>query len=338
MAKNRLAKKGMAKKAQMMKLRPESIVKLKLSRDRKIFLITLLFSFGFVVLSVLTGNSGIIANAIVLSTFIVAIPQFFFLYEVYRDLKSMEEKFPVFLRDIIESVRSGIPLHKAIITISTFDYGRLSIEVKKMANQLTWGLPLENVLDQFADRVKRSKHLYTNIKIIREAHLSGGDVPSTLETVANNSNMLGESEKERRSMLNQYVVLMYAICFIFIGIVVAINNLMIPIFTVSSATIGGEELIGITNPCYACFGFSCVVCEIFESTSMYIFSIDPATIASYYIALFFYMSIMQAIFSGLVAGQIGESSVTAGIKHSLVLTSITFGTFYFLIYFGFLGV
>ncbi len=338
MAKNRLAKKGTAKKAQMMKLKPESILKLKLSRDRKIFLITLLFSFGFVVLSVLTGNPGIIANAIVLSTFIVATPQFFFIYERYRDLKSMEEKFPIFLRDIIESVRSGSPLHKAIITVSAFDYGRLSIEVKKMANQLTWGLPLEKVLDQFADRVERSKRLYTNVKIIREAHLSGGDLPSTLETVANNSNMLGESEKERRSILNQYVVLMYAICFIFIGIVVAINNLMIPIFTVSSATIGGGEVFGVSNPCYTCSDFSCAVCEIFESTSMYIFSIDPATIASYYVSLFFFMSIVQAIFSGLVAGQIGENSIRAGIKHSLVLTSITFGTFYFLIYFGFLGV
>ena len=336
-ARNRMRKKRTTKKSQLMKLIPESILKLDLSRDRKILIITLLFSLGFLVLAGLTGDTGIIANIIILSTFIVATPQFFLIYEKYKDLKSMEERFPVFLRDIIESVRSGSPLHRSIIVVSAFDYGRLSIEVKKMANQLTWGLPLENVLDQFADRVKRSKRLYTNIKIIREAHLSGGDLPSTLETVANNSNMLGESEKERRSILNQYVVLMYAICFLFIGIVVAINNLMVPLFSVSEATIGGGEVFGVTNPCNSCFGFSCTVCEIFEGTSMYIFAIDTTTIASYYVSLFFFMSIIQAIFSGLVAGQIGENSVTAGIKHSLVLTSITFGAFYFLIYFGVLG-
>jgi len=316
----------------------KSILKLKLNRERKILVATLLGSIIFITLAALVGDLGILANAILLSTFVVAVPQFLFLYESYRNLKYMEEKFPVFLRDIIESLRSGMPLHKSIITSGAFDYGRLSVEIKKMTNQLTWGLPLDKVLDQFADRVKRSKRLFTSIKIIREAHLSGGDAVSTIETVANNSNILEEAEKERRSTLNQYVILMYAICFIFIGIVVAINNLMIPIFEVSSATVGGGEVIGVTNPCLSCTDLSCIVCNLFQGTSAYIFSIDPTTIASYYIALFFFMSIIQAIFTGLVAGQIGENSVTAGIKHSLVLTSITFGTFYFLIYLGIIGV
>lgn len=316
----------------------KSLLKPKLNKERKILVATLVGSIIFIALAALIGDKGILANAILLSTFVVATPQFLFLYESYMNLKYMEEKFSVFLRDIIESLRSGMPLHKSIIASGAFDYGRLSVEVKKMTNQLTWGLPLDKVLDQFADRVKRSKRLFTSIKIIREAHLSGGDVVSTIETVANNANILEEAEKERRSTLNQYVILMYAICFIFIGIVVAINNLMLPIFEVSSATVGGGEVIGIINPCSTCFDLSCTVCSLFQGTSAYIFSIDPTTIASYYIALFFFMSIIQAIFTGLVAGQIGENSVTAGIKHSLVLTSITFGTFYFLIYLGILGV
>jgi flagellar protein FlaJ len=168
--------------------------------------------------------------------------------------------------------------------------------------------------------------------------LSGGDVVSTIETVANNSNILEESERERSTVLNQYVVLMYAICLTFIGIVVAINRLMIPIFEISSISTAGTNVIGISNPCSSCYGFACYVCGVFDAISSYIFSIEAETIASYYVALFFSMSLIQAIFSGLVAGQIGENSVTAGIKHSLVLTSITFGAFYFLIYVGLLGV
>jgi len=322
-------------KAELVKL---DSIRLKLNKERKILIITLVISIVFITLAAFIRNLGILANAILLSTFVVAAPQFLFLYEKYRSIKQMEEKFPLFLRDIIESLRSGMPLHKSIITSGAFDYGKLSVEVKKMTNQLTWDLPLHKVLDQFAARVKRSRRLCTSIEIIREAHLSGGDVVSTIETVANNSNILEEAEKERRSILNQYVVLMYAICFIFIGIVVAINNLMIPIFEVSSTTIGGGEVIGITNPCFSCFGLSCIVCDLFQGTSVYLFSIDITTIASYYIALFFYMSIIQAMFTGLVAGQIGENSITAGIKHSLVLTAITFGSFYFLIYLGLLGV
>lgn len=314
------------------------LFEVKLNKEQKVLVATLIVSIVFVIIAGLTKNMGILANAILLSTFIVAVPQFLFLYDKYRDLKFMEETFSIFLRDIIESVHSGMPLHKAIMASSKFDYGRLSVEIKKMANQLTWGVPLEKVLDQFAERVKRSKRLFINIKIIREAHLSGGDVVSTLSTVADNSSMLEEAEKERRSTLNQYVILMYAISFIFLGIVVAINNLMIPIFEVSTATMGGSDVIGISNPCYSCSGFSCMICGLYGGVSTYLFSIDSTTIASYYISLFFFMSVIQSIFSGLVAGQIGENSVTAGIKHSLILTSITFGAFYLLIYLGLLGV
>lgn len=312
--------------------------KIELSKERKILIATLFIAAVLVTFGFMTSNFGVLANLILLSTFIVAVPQFVLMYERYRDIKEMEEKFPVFLRDVIESMGAGIPLHQAIINNSRFDYGRLSVEVKKMASQISWGLPLNKVLDQFADRVKRSKRLCTSIKIINESYQSGGDVISILDTVTDHSNLLEEAEKERKSLLNQYVVLMYAISIIFIVIVVAINKLMMPIFQTTPT--GGEvsEVLGITNPCDTCHGFDCTVCRLYETTSMYVFSIDPTSISAYYVSLFFFMSLMQAIFSGLVAGQIGENSITAGIKHSLMLVSITLGTFYFLIYFKILGV
>jgi flagellar protein FlaJ len=309
-----------------------------LSRDKKILIITILASIALLSFAAWTENFGVLANVIIISTFLIAVPQFLVLYDKYRNLKEMEERFPVFLRDIIEALQSGVPLHKAIISTNKSDYGKLTPEVKKMTNQLTWGLPLDNVLDQFANRVASRKRLFTSIKIIRESYLSGGDVLSTLGTVADNANLLEESEKERSSLLNQYVILMYAISFIFIGIVVAINNIMVPIFKMSSTTGGGTELLVLSNPCNTCFGFMCSICSIYETTASLIFSADPSSIGAYYVSLFFFMSIIQSAFSGLVAGQIGESSVKAGVKHSLIMVSITFGTFYFLIYLGLLGV
>jgi len=307
-----------------------------LSKDIKVFLITLGASLLLISFAFLSKNYGIIANSILLSTFIVSVPQFIFIYEKYLDIKEMEEKFPLFLRDVIETCSSGMPLHKSIISVSDFDYGKLSPEVKKLSNQLTWGMPLEKALNQMASRLKRSKRMSTNVKIIRESHLSGGDIILTLDTIAENSNTLSEAEKERKTLLSQYVVLMYAITLIFIGIVVAINNLMMPIFQVSSQS---ANEFGVTNPCaFVNYGIMGRICALYKGTSSTLFSIDPSSISAYYVALFFYMSIIQSIFSGLVAGQIGENSVRAGIKHSLIMLSITFGTFYLLIYFGLMGV
>ncbi len=310
---------------------------MELSRAKRTLIITISISLVLMFFASLTRNLGILANAILLSTFIVAVPQFLMMYDRYVNIKEMEKKFPVFLRDIIESLNSGMPLHKSIISVSNYDYGKLSPEIRKISNQLTWGVPLEKVLNQFAKRMKKSKRLFTSIKIIRESHLSGGNVISTIDTVADNSKTLEDAEKERRSTLNQYVILMYVITLVFIGIIVAINNLMIPIFEVTAS--GAGDIIGVVNPCQSSsFGITNYVCSLYKGTAFFLFSIDPTTISAYYISLFFYMSLVQSIFSGLVAGQIGENSVRAGIKHSLIMVSITLGSFYLLIYFGFLGV
>lgn len=314
-----------------------SKIKIKLSRRLRFLLISTLVSSALISLSSLTRDIGIVGNAIILSTFVIATPQFFISYQSYRDLKEMEEKFPLFLRDLIENLRSGIAFHKTIIASSKINYGKLSEEVKKVAHQLTWGIPLDKALNQFATRLKNSKRLYTSIKIIRESFVSGGDVVSTLESVADNATLLQDSEKEKKSLLDQYVVLMYAISMIFIVIVVMINRLLIPIFQVSSESLVGGN-IGLANPCDSCAGFTCNVCGLFEGTSQIYFSINPSTSASYYTSLFFYMALVQSLFSGLVAGQISENSIIAGLKHSLILVGITMGSFSILVKLKLMGV
>jgi flagellar protein FlaJ len=35
--------------------------------------------------------------------------------------------------------------------------------------------------------------------------------------------------------------------------------------------------------------------------------------------LFFHMTVVQSLFGGLVAGKMGEGTINAGLKHSLIL-------------------
>jgi flagellar protein FlaJ len=46
-----------------------------------------------------------------------------------------------------------------------------------------------------------------------------------------------------------------------------------------------------------------------------------------YRLLFFHTSVIQAVCSGLVAGQLGEGSVSDGAKHALVLLVVAYGAF-----------
>jgi flagellar protein FlaJ len=312
-------------------------MKKELSQNNKILIVTVAVSLVLILVGLVSHQTGVLGNMIIISVFIIAIPQFFFSYQQYRDIKEMEEKFPLFLRDLIESLRSGMPFHQAIMYNSKLEYGRLSAEVKKMANQISWGVPFNKVIDQFGERLKKSKKISIALKIIRESYFSGGDVVSTLEAVADANIILDDADKEKSALLNQYVVLMYGLAFLFVGIVVAINKLMIPIFQASSLP-GGAEALGLTNPCNSCSGFSCDICSTYSIISSSLFSIDPTTIGAYYTSLFFLMSVIVSFASGLVAGQISENSIFAGLKHSLIMTFTVVGAFYILIYLKLLGV
>ena len=46
-----------------------------------------------------------------------------------------------------------------------------------------------------------------------------------------------------------------------------------------------------------------------------------------YTLLFFHVSIVQGLFSGLIAGQLGEGRVADGLKHATVLVFITYVVF-----------
>jgi flagellar protein FlaJ len=50
-----------------------------------------------------------------------------------------------------------------------------------------------------------------------------------------------------------------------------------------------------------------------------------------FIRVMFHASLVQGFFSGLVAGQMGEGAVSAGLKHSIVLSLIAWVTFTFFI-------
>lgn len=126
---------------------------------------------------------------------------------------------------------------------------------------------------------------------------------------------------------------MYVIAFIFLGILVAINKLMIPVFQITPAV--GQQNIGLTNPCLANTNF---ICSVYSLPSYAFAFKDPNGIGAYYTSIFFYMSIIVGLACGLVAGQISENSIVAGLKHSAVLSIAIFGALLFLKAAGVLGV
>jgi flagellar protein FlaJ len=271
------------------------------------------------------SNISLMGNFILLAAVIGIIPYALLSYFEFKRIKDIEDRLPTFLLDISEAQKIGMTLPEALKQVSRTDYGKLTGEIKKMNDQISWGIPIQDVINNFANRMKRSKLIGRVVRIIIEAYNSGGDIARTMEATASDITAIKEAEKERKSVTSQHMFVMYAIYYIFIGIVIGLSQTLIPMLklNIQAGSIGG--IMAFQDPCNVCIGnpnIVCVSCSIF-SILCQMFALGTGG-ACYYNALFILMSIVQGIFTGLVAGQIGEGSVIAGIKHSIIMTTSGF--------------
>jgi flagellar protein FlaJ len=205
--------------------------------------------------------------------------------------KEKESRFLEFTRDLVENVRSGTPIGKAIINLKTRDYGTLTPHVQKLINQLSLGIPLSDGLLNFA-KDTRSKVISRAIGLISEAERSGGEIENILVSVSNSINQIEQLKKEQKSAVYSLVVQGYIIFFVFIIIVLVLQYYIIPMT-------GG---LGNINDLSA--------------------TVAPTESKDLGGALLSFL-IVQSFFAGVVIGKISEGNIFDGIKHSFILISIT---------------
>jgi len=295
---------------------------------------------GIVILLIVSlasmGDVGLIGITVFLSLIISVIPYFIFRYMRQREISAMEEQLPNFLRDLVEEVRSGMTISKSIRMCSRRDYGKLSKEVDKMYHQITWGVPLEKVLRMFIERVGESHLIRRSMDIIIEAQRSGGDIISTMESVAMDSSFVKAAERERKSNMAHHTMSLYMIYFMFIGVLLALVNVLTSMMGQMSSMGGTMEGMGaismmqITGPCTGSpEGITGSICGFFSGPCT-VFDFGEGS-DCYYKSMFLYMILIQGMCSGLVAGQAGYESITEGFKHGLIMMSIGFPIFIILI-------
>lgn len=297
----------------------------------RIIIYMAIISAAIIIAGMLFGNAALLGNLIIIALLITAGPYFFFRYSRYMWVKSLELEFPNFIRDLADSVRS-MPLPEALGIVKRSNYGNLTQEIKKMHNRMSWGTPFLRALEIFEKDVRESKVISEALMILRESYLSGGNMVYTLESIARDLLMLREADAEKSAMLRQHIMIMYAIFFMFLGISLMIIMVMVPMME-SQSQLG----TGVSGPLQGTFSFSnpcppekayMFPCGLYVGVSLTLGQ-DAEKIGSYYIALFFYALIIQGLFVGLITGQLGENSMVAGIKHSMIMIFVTVAIFLF---------
>lgn len=276
------------------------------------------------------GNAGLIGVAVLFGVLISFIPYSLYQYSENRRIKALEEQFPNFLRDLVEAKKSGMTLPQAVENTAKNEYGSLDDEIEKMVNQLSFNMPFEDVFRKFKERTQGSKLIQRSIQIIIEGKKSGGEVIATMETIASDASTIKQMEKEKKAKMQQHSMVMYIIYSMFVGIAIMLSKVLIPMTEMMNTT-GEGQSIGITLGRGACMplasttGIEKFVCSFFISISK-VFGMGTG-LPGYYKGLFLSMILVEAIFSGLIIGQISNDSPASGIKHSLIMTGFGFAIF-----------
>jgi flagellar protein FlaJ len=231
----------------------------------------------------------------------VLIAVFPFVFSLINETKVASEKEEMFLeftRNLVESVKTGTPISKSIINVKQKSYGILSENVDKLANQISLGIPLNFALEVFAKDIN-NKTISRAITLIGQAERAGGDIGEILEEVAGAVTMADKLNKERKAAISALVTQGYIIFFVFMIIILVMQFRILPMVSGITGT-ENSPLMGISS-------------GIGET-------IDPTQISD----SFFYLLLIQGLFSGLTIGKLSEGNIKAGIRHSFALILIAF--------------
>jgi len=207
--------------------------------------------------------------------------------KISRKKAETERGIANFLRDLTEIRKTGMAPEKCIENLSKRNYGAFSRDIEKISSELSWGIPLRKV---FQDFMKRTKSWLSQLVIflLVEAIDVGGGTIGMIESLTRFNNMTQEVEKEKKMNSRPYIIIPY-----FAAVMLMATTLMTLMFVGKTVSISQGTGMGA--------------------------QIDLASISTT-----FTLSVIVHVFMiGLVAGKIGEESIAAGFKHSALLVVIS---------------
>ncbi|MFH1064210.1 MAG: type II secretion system F family protein [Candidatus Woesearchaeota archaeon] len=237
--------------------------------------------------------------------------------------KEIESMFPEFVRNLVGAIKSGMPVSKAIIYVAHTDYGALTPYVIKLANQVEWAIPVHKALLNFANETDNGV-IKRSIATVIEAEISGGNMEDVLETVTSSVIEIKKIKLARKTSIHSQLVQSYIIFIVFLGVMVVIQNLLIPyIADIETKNVDGmSEGAGMSLSSASLGGVLSPIQIDYSSLGAFL-----GTFGAWLVSIrgvFLMLSQIQALFAGLVLGKLSEGDIKTGVKHSLILMTIAF--------------
>ncbi|MBI2145057.1 type II secretion system F family protein [Candidatus Woesearchaeota archaeon] len=230
--------------------------------------------------------------------------------------KDIENRFPEFVRNLSGAIKSGMPAAQAVVHVSEGDYGTLTPYLKKLSNQIEWSIPFHKAFINFGKETENPV-IKRAIATVVQAEQAGGNIEDVLTAVTESLLQIKKIKEERKSSIHAQIMQSYIIFFVFLGVMVVIQNLLIPYmikFGASTDTGISTSQIGGGINLQAELDFSSPV-NFILSLGGWIISLN---------GIFLLMSMIQGFFAGVVLGKLAEGDLTSGLKHSIIMMTSSF--------------
>jgi flagellar protein FlaJ len=186
-----------------------------------------------------------------------------------------------FLRDLVETRKSGLAPERCIHALANRNYGAFSKYLETISMKLNWGYPLRKIYMEFRERIRNWLAL-VNIYLLIDTIEVGGGTEKSLETLANFAEATKHLEDEKKAVLMPLTIVPYIGAALFTGTTI----LFLQFFTNMSAV--GVSIAHVT---------------------LYKVLLTPLALHTWVL--------------GLVTGKIVSGRVSAGFKHSILLTIVS---------------
>jgi archaeal flagellar protein FlaJ len=248
-------------------------------------------------------TSTIIDDLAVWSLLIVFIPLAILDTREASRVRHLEEALPNFFRDLAGMNDSGMTLPNAIHLVAGAEYSTLTPYIRRLDNEMSWNVPFIEAMNRFGQRLS-TPLTDRSIDLIAKASKAGGDVSEVLRAAAKDTYEFVALRTDRRNNMLIYIVIVIISFLVFLFVIfILVTTFLTTMAAAGSSASGsgaGQQFLGSIN-------------------------------VEFYQRIFAHAAMIQAVFSGLVAGQMGEGRVIAGVKYSAIMLIIAWVLFRFFI-------
>jgi flagellar protein FlaJ len=255
-----------------------------------------------------TGLSVRVLDDLLVQSVLFVLATYAVVRELYkRRVDRIEAAMPELLERLASLNEAGMTVVEGIDRVRGSDLGVLTPEIERVWRDLEYGSNTGDALVRLGRRL-RTTAITRVVILLTHSIRASGRIGEVLRIAATQARADLRLRRRRRRQMFTYLVVIYVGFLVFLVIIVAVNEVLVPSLPESVATPGEDQLrgLGVSADQFVRFG-----------------RVDKAA----YTLVFFHAALVQAVCAGLIAGLLGEGTTKDGAKHAAAMLAVAYVVF-----------